>query len=246
MDDLLSEKEQIDQFRSWWKEYGAFVIGGIVIGVGILVGINYYQSSKLQAQVDASVAYESLVENLVDGDLEGAETLAEKIATDYPNTTYVGQSGLAMARLYMDKNRDQDAADALLAVVDGNADDGIKQIARLRLARIYIYQDKAQEVVDLLSGKASSAFEAAFNEVLGDAFTDLGRIAEAEDAYQKALLDPLSQGTVDQQLVQWKALDLPEPEVAEAIDADPANAEIAEPQAADVVESLESISEEDE
>ena len=60
MDDLLSEKEQLDQFRSWWSEYGAFVIGGIVIGAGMLFGINYYQDTKLQAQLDASTAYETL------------------------------------------------------------------------------------------------------------------------------------------------------------------------------------------
>jgi len=58
---------------------------------------------------------------------------------------------------------------------------------------------------------------AAYTEVLGDAYAQLGRIAEAEDAYQKILVDTSSQGTVDQQLVQWKVLDLPAvvPEAAE-------------------------------
>ena len=42
MDDLLSEKEQLEQFRGWWSEYGAYVIGGIVIGAGLLFGISQY------------------------------------------------------------------------------------------------------------------------------------------------------------------------------------------------------------
>ncbi|MCP4942010.1 MAG: tetratricopeptide repeat protein, partial [Planctomycetaceae bacterium] len=210
MDDLLSEKEQIEQFRSWWSEYGYYVIGGIVIGAGTLFGINHFQAQKLQAQLDASTAYEALIEHVVEGDLDEAEKLANDIATEYSETTYVGQTGLAMARLYMDKNRDQDAADALLAIVNGDSGGEIKHVARLRLARIYLYQDKAQEVVDLLAAEESEAFAAAYGEVLGDAYTALGRIAEAQDAYQKVLMDPLSQGTVDQQLVQWKALDLPE------------------------------------
>ena len=75
MDDLLSEKEQLEQFRSWWKEYGAYVIGGIVIGGGILFGINYYQSTKLQAQYAASNAYEELVQHVVDGNIEEAEAV---------------------------------------------------------------------------------------------------------------------------------------------------------------------------
>jgi len=235
VDDLLSEKEQIDQMRAWWSEYGVYVIGGIVIGAGLLFGINHYQNTRLQAQLGASTAYEELIVLVVDGKLEDAEAVADEITTSYGDTTYVGQTGLAMARLYMDKNRDQDAADALLGVVSSDADDELKDVARLRLARIYLYQDKAQEVVDLLSGEDSSAFAAAYGEVLGDAYTALGRIAEAQDTYQKVMLDPTSQITVDQQLVQWKSLDLPE-----------VTPEAAEPAPVSEVEAEESDSEEGE
>jgi predicted negative regulator of RcsB-dependent stress response len=209
VDDLLSEKEQIDQFRAWWSEYGAYVIGGIVIGAGLLFAYNYYQNAKLQEQLNASTAYEALLVQVADGDLDEAEAAASEIASLYSETSYAGQAGLAMARLYMDKNRDMDAADALKAVIDGSANDELKHVARLRMARIYLYQNKAQEVVDLLVAEDTDAFAAAYAEVLGDAYAQLGRIAEAEDAYQKILVDTSTQGTVDQQLVQWKVLDLP-------------------------------------
>jgi predicted negative regulator of RcsB-dependent stress response len=217
VDDLLSEKEQIEQFRSWWSEYGAYVIGGIVIGAGLLFAYNYYQNAKLQEQLNASTAYEALLVQVAGGDLDEAEATASEITSLFGETSYAGQAGLAMARLYMDKNRDMDAADALKAVIDGSASDELKHVARLRMARIYLYQDKAQEVVDLLVAEDAGAFAAAYAEVLGDAYAQLGRIAEAEDAYQKILVDTSSQGTVDQQLVQWKVLDLPAvvPEAAE-------------------------------
>lgn len=228
MDDLLSEKEQLEQFRSWWSEYGAYVIGGIVIGAGMLFGFGQYKDRTLQAQLEASAAFESLIEQVADGDLNDAEATATEIQTSYAKTTYAGQAGLAMARLYMDKNRDQDAVDALLSVINGAADDELKHVARLRLARIYLYQDKAQEVVDLLTKQSIPAFSAAYGEILGDAYTALGRIAEAQDAYQKVLVDPLSQGTVDQQLVQWKALDLPEVEAQAGDQAEPVSTETVE------------------
>ena len=219
VDDLLSEKEQIDQFRAWWSEYGAYVIGGIVIGAGLLIGINYYQNAKLEAQLNASTAYEALLVQVVDGDLDEAEVTSSEIATMYGETVYAGQASLALARLYMDKNRDQDAADTLRGIIDSETGDEIKNVARLRLARIYLYQDKAQEVVDLLAGENVEAFGPVYSDVLGDAYTALGQIAEAEAAYQKILTDPTSQSSVDQQLVQWKTLDLPAvavtPEVAE-------------------------------
>ena len=79
----------------------------------------------------------------------------------------------------------------------------------------------------------SSAFAATYGEVLGDAYTALGQVAEAQAVYQKVLLNPLAQGTVDQQLVQWKALDLPEAAVASKPVPAPA-VEVIEPESEEV------------
>ena len=218
MDDLLSEKEQIDQIRSWWSEYGGYVIGGLGLGIALLAGLNYYQNSRLEAQLQGSALYETLVEHVVSGSLEEAEVVAAELDTEYASTSYAAQGKLALARLYMDKNRDQDAADVLGELLAGDGDEAVKHVARARLARVLLYQGKAQEVVDLLEGQESAAFSATYNELLGDAYHTLGRIDDAQVAYQAVLLDPMSQGTVDQQLVQWKALDLPEAGSEEASD----------------------------
>ncbi len=243
MDDLLSEKEQIEQIRSWWSEYGGYVIVGVATGALLLFGWNYYKSSKLNAQLEASALYESLTDHVVDGKLVDAELVSDQLGTTYAETTYAAQAKLAIARLYMDKNRDQDAADVLAELLDGEASDELKHVARLRLAKILLYQDKAQEVVDLLEDQDNAAFAASYGEVLGDAYRALGRIADAQAAYQQVLMDPLSQGTVDQRLVQWKALDLPEVvmETADEGAADEADAgAAAEPVTDDVVESGDS------
>lgn len=212
MDDLLSEKEQIEQMRAWWAEYGNYVIGGVIAGALVLFGINYYQSSKLNTQLEASALFETLAEHVSDGDLDDAESVAAELETGYANTVYAAQSRLAMARLYMDKNRDQDAADELDELLAMSGADEVKGIARLRLARIYLYQDKAQEVVDLLEGQDNAAFLGRYSEVLGDAYAALGRVADAEAAYQTALNDEMSSQTVDRALIQWKILDLPKAE----------------------------------
>jgi predicted negative regulator of RcsB-dependent stress response len=236
VDDLLSEKEQIEQMRSWWSEYGGYVIVGIAAGALLLFGVNYYKSSKLKEQLEASALYESLTSYVVDGNLEQAEVVADQLGTTFADTTYSAQAKLAIARLYMDNNRDQDATDALNRLLNGAASEELKQVARLRLARILLYQDKPQEVVDLLEGQDTPAFAAVYGEALGDAYHALGRIADAQAAYQAVLLDPLSQGTVDQQLVQWKVLDLPEVPVGEST---PDAEAVAVPAADDAVETSE-------
>ena len=214
MDDLLSEKEQIDQIRSWWSEYGGYVIGGLGLGIMILVGYNYYEDSKLEAQLAGSAMYETLTDHVVDGDLDAAEQISDTLAMEYADTSYAAQAKLALARMYMEKNRDQDAADVLQELLDSDADVAVKYVGRTRLARILLYQGNAQGVVDLLEGEQSEAFGAIWGELLGDAYRELGRNEDAEAAYQGVMLDPMAQAVVDTQLVQWKLLDLPETDSA--------------------------------
>ena len=209
MDDLQSEKEQIEEMRAWWTVYGRYVIAGVVIAVGLLFGFNQHESNKIAAEMEASVLYETLGGHVADGDLDDAETVASEIASNYANTAYAAQSKLAMARLYMDKNRDQEAADVLSELIDMRGNKALRYVGRLRLARIMLYQDKPQEVIDLLADQDDNpAFTGLYAEVRGDAHAAMGQIAEAGDAYRIALAD--TSQTVSRGLVQMKLLDLPE------------------------------------
>ena len=208
MDDLLSEKEQIDKMRAWWSDYGWYVIGGIVLGAAILFGINYYQSQSVDEEIAASALYDELTEHVTGGNLEAAEATAAELDGEYGNSSYAAQSKLAMARLYMDKNRDQDAAEALNGLLAMDGFGPLKHVARVRLAKILLYQGKPEEVLSLLEGQDNAAFAARYAEERGDAFVALGRYDEARAAYQAALDE--AQPTVDQGLIQLKLMDLPD------------------------------------
>ena len=207
MDDLLSEKEQIEKMRAWWSEYGWYVVGGIALGAIILFGINFYQSRQAEDAVAASVLYDEITEHVTNGNLEAAEAAAGRLDGDYRNSSYAAQSKLAMARLYMDKNRDQDAAEALNALLAMGGFEHLKSVARVRLAKILLYQGKPEEVLSLLEGRDDQAFAALYAEERGDAYVALGRYDEAREAYQAALSE--GQQSVDQGLIQLKLLDLP-------------------------------------
>jgi predicted negative regulator of RcsB-dependent stress response len=216
VDDLQSEKEQIEEMRAWWSKYGNVVIAGVVIGIAGIIGVNQYNANKLETQVEASELFETLVGHVVDGDVDGAEFVADDLSANYANTAYAAESKLALARLYMDQNRDQDAAETLQQLLDMSANDGLQNIGRLRLAAVLLYQDKAQEVIDLLEGVDEPSFAALANELRGDAYAALGEYQQAADAYNLALNDPSPSPTIDSALVQMKLIDLPEVVVAEA------------------------------
>ncbi len=206
----LSEKEQLQEIRTWWSENGRFVMTGIVLGIVMIVGWNEWRSSIERSRIEASNLFEDVMTAVGDGDAETAEVAANSLYENYPQTVYPDQARLAMARLYMDKGRDQDAADALRALVVPGDETEIQMVGRLRLAKVLLYQNKPDEVIELLKDRDASGFAARYNEILGDAYAAEGDIAAAQTAYQAALRENQGLQTVDNILIQLKLNDLPD------------------------------------
>ena len=212
-----SDKEQLEEVRAWWAENGSYIIGGIIVGVVIMVGWNRWQASIANEEIAASALFEDVMEAAARGNLDKATAAAEPLFSDYERSPYAAEARLALASLYMDNGRDQDAADVLQAQVDSDPDDEITLVARLRLAKILLYQDKAEQVVALIKDMPESAFSARFNEVLGDAYAALQSWSEAEAAYISALNDNPQVPTVDSRLIQLKLNDLPATDAASVV-----------------------------
>lgn len=216
----LSEKEQLEVIRSWWRENGRYVISGIVIGAGLLFGAKYWNDQQREAGIEASRVYESLLAEVADNDVSAAEVAAGRLDEEYDSTVYALQARLAMARLYMDVGRDEDAAEQLRQLLATGREPEVQMIGRLRLAKILLYQGEPDEVVPLLEGYRDTAFAARYSEALGDAYLAQGRVEDAAEAYTAALADNPNTPTVDRNLIQMKLYDLPEVPPSEAMEAD--------------------------
>lgn len=214
-DELKTEEEQIEELRAWWKENQTSILAGVAVVVLALFGWNYKLGADRTALEEASAVYVELTDEIVDADLDGAEALAATLASDHADTPYYVQSRLAMARLYMDQNRDEDAANALRSALEVDDYDALKQIAQLRLAKILLYQEKPEEALEAIASGGTNGFAARFAEVRGDIHVALGDFESARSAYTSALAEDIANRTIDQGLVQLKLYDLP-PAVADS------------------------------
>lgn len=206
----LSEKEQLEEMRAWWSENGRYVITGVVLGVAIIFGWNQWRSSIQTSRIEASNLFEEVMSAVGDGDTDMAEAAAGNIFDNYEQTVYPDQTRLAMARLYMDKGRDQDAADVLRELIVVGDENEIQLVGRLRLAKVLLYQNRPDKVVELLKDRGESGFSARYSEILGDAYAAQDNFAEAQTAYLAALTENQTMRTVDNTLVQLKLNDLPD------------------------------------
>lgn len=207
MDEFLTDEERAVKAKTWLRENGPFMVIGLVVALGGLFGLNKWRDYQETHAEQASVVYEELVAAIAS---ERAITAGEKfnqIVGEFGTTPYKDQAQLAMAKLHVDRNEFDEAADYLISVARSGFSEEIQNIARLRLARLRIHQQKFDEALDILNVPENTAFAGRFHEVRGDAQAAAGRQEKARDEYQLALALE-SSGVVDRVYVEAKLNDV--------------------------------------
>jgi predicted negative regulator of RcsB-dependent stress response len=127
-----------------------------------------------------------MVADLGRSDESGALTLLGELERDYSSTPYLDQARLAFARVYVESNRLDKAAASLEAITQHSKDKQLALLARMRLARVQISQQKPDDALATLNGVDPGAFAAQFHEVRGDADLAKGDKGGALSEYRLA------------------------------------------------------------
>lgn len=185
--EYLTEEEQIEQLKRWVKEYGLTVIAGIAIAFVIVSGWHYWQDYRARILYHASSVYDEMLTLRAQNDNAAMVVQANKIMTHYKSTPYAQMAALMLARNDVDNTKYDDAITHLSWVVRHGKNVSIREIARVREARILIAQKKFQDALNLLDTVDDASFGGYIDEVRGDAFLGLNNVADAKQAYSMAL-----------------------------------------------------------
>lgn len=183
----MTEQEQIQQLKAWVKQYGPAIIGGIVLALVISFGWRYWQSYQDRILTHASGVYDELLTMRAQQNGAGTQVQAEKLLRNYPKTPYAQMASLMLAREAVQQKNYKEAITRLNWVIDHSKDKGLRQIARTRIARILIADNKPQEAITLLDKVDDKSFMGLINEIKGDAYLALNNPAAARTAYKKAV-----------------------------------------------------------
>jgi predicted negative regulator of RcsB-dependent stress response len=211
------EMEQVEALKRWWQENRWFVIAGIVIGVSAVGGWRAWEWWTVRQAEAASALYAKVASAVVARDAAGYDAQLATLVKDYARTPYAANAALLVAKAAVDAGDLAKAKLQLGWVAAHAADDGLKLLAQVRLARVQLAageHDAALATLDALGD--AGAFEAQAQEVRGDTLRVLGRIEDARKAYQAALAAS-GDGLADEDLIELKLADLgPAATVAEA------------------------------
>ena len=197
VDDIhLTEEEQIQRIKDWWKQNAISIILGVSGGLGLVFGYQYWQQGKVDVAEAASAEFQQVVDN-TQPNLEELNNISNKFKTEYASTPYAVKVVLLSAKYAAENNAFDSAATELQWVVNNAVDEFTQHLARTRLANVLVEQNKLDEAKSLVSIADKGSFESNYHEIEGDIARLKKDFITAKSAYEKALAtigsDPYAQ-----------------------------------------------------
>jgi predicted negative regulator of RcsB-dependent stress response len=205
--EVLDEHEQGELVQKWLRENVFTIFIGVGLGLVLIFGWQQWNSHRARHNIDASTQFDVLTGDADKKDFDAVKQIAEKLKADYGDTPYAALASMREAEFAVQR-ADLDGARAALDWAYQHAGiDALKALAGVRLARVDLARNKAQDALDLLAKLPPSAYTAQIGELRGDALVALNRKDEARTAYSDALanLDP---NASNRAFVQMKLNDL--------------------------------------
>lgn len=203
MDTHLSDQEQAEQVKKWLKVNGPTLLIAIALGLVISFGWHRWQTNKERALEHASIRYEQLLTQLEQGNVSSANDTADYLIKRYPQTAYASLAKLLQARMAVDNNDLKLANSKFDWVIEHAKSAPIKEMARIRKARILLAMNQPQDALTILQTIDDAGFIALIETVKGDSYAALKQTANARAAYQAAL-DHLPETQSMRPLIQMK------------------------------------------
>ncbi len=194
MAEHLTDEEQLQALKNWWKENGSSILSAILIGLLAYFGWQWWQNSQQQQAEQSSAIYGELMETLQannnqemsDEAKSTAKYLIEQLQNDHENSQYAINAALFSAKLAVE-DKDLAAAESSLLWVLDRTDDKLTYVAQLRLARVYLAQEKFDEALALVQTDPAEEFVSLYAELRGDILVAQQDWSAARTAYQQAL-----------------------------------------------------------
>lgn len=199
-----TDEEQIEAIKKWWSENGRSIIAGVVIGLGGVLGWQAWTRHQDNLGSQGAAGFQQMVSAMGSGSKDLAVAEGEHLMKDFAGSAYAMFAALNLAKLAVEAGDDAQARAHLQWAKDNAPDEGLRDLASLRLARVLLDMGELDAAGAELGRSFAPSFQGAAAELRGDLALARGDGESARSGYQEAL----KLGTGDLSLVQMKLDDL--------------------------------------
>ena len=183
----LEEQEQIDELKTWWKQYGNLVTSVVTIVAVVAVAWQGYTWWRRDQAAQAGEIYAGLERAAAANDVKRARDAAGELIDKFSGTSYAGLAALLSAKLQFESGDLKNAKLQLAWAAEHGQDVELRDLARLRLAAVLLDDKAYDEALAQLAAAPVEPLVARYAEVKGDVLAAQGKVAEAKAAYAAAL-----------------------------------------------------------
>lgn len=187
MDIHRTEEETVEHLKQWFRENGLAVILGVVIGLSGIVGVRYWFTYTRNQAEQASLIYDKMASALAARKYVDVMQEGKALQDKYGRSSYAVLGALAMAKASLATGDAAAAREHLAWAMDNADDEGMKHIARLRLARLLVDAKDYTAALKLITDQPHGAFGSLYEELRGDILAGQNNPSLAQEAYRLAL-----------------------------------------------------------
>lgn len=184
--EYLTDDERVEELKKWWKENGKSILLGVALGLAILYGWRWWVDYKNNQSIQASVLFMQAEQSLREKKPEELKAVTDRIMKDFDGTPYAVDSALLIAKENIENGKLDEAKTHLQWAYDHAKTADMKQLSRIRLARVLHSLGEDDAAMKLISAADAGSFLAAFEELKGDIYHKQGKDDLAREAYLKA------------------------------------------------------------
>jgi predicted negative regulator of RcsB-dependent stress response len=189
----LSDKEQKQLLKDWWKNYGTTILLAVVVFMVVNFGWRAWQHYAWQRKENASIIYSQMLDAKVQQKDTEFSLFAEQLKQKFSSSVYAGFAAMMNAERAVAQNNLAAATRELTWVLKHAGKEEVRELAKVRLARIMLATNDGKAVISLLKQDHSPFYSVARCEVLGDALLTEHDEQGAALAYQQAAQDAAMQ-----------------------------------------------------
>ena len=189
----LEEQEQLDALKHFWSRWGNLITWVLIAVLGAYAAWNGWQYWERRQAGLAAALYDEVDRAAQAGDAARVERALADIKDKYGSTTYAAHAGLRGAKYLNEQGKLAEAKAALAWVADKAPNDGLRAVARLRLASVQLGEKAYDEALKTLNASFPPQFVALAADRRGDVLLQQGKrelaAAEFGKAYQGMAAD---------------------------------------------------------
>jgi len=185
----MSDKEQIQAFKDWWKKNGKTILFGIVLFFILNTSMIYIKNYNIKYKTNASNTYTRLIASQSENKPDEVKLFANDLTQKYSRSVYASLGMLMLAKNEVDSGKLDNAVIDLQWIINKNKDKKITQIAKIRAARILLSQNKPNEALATLHKINDQAYVVEVLELKGDIALAMQNKKDAAKFYQQAFDD---------------------------------------------------------